>query len=169
MARIRTIKPEFWSDEKVGLCSPTARLLFLGLLNFCDDYGNLVRAPRQLKAQIFPYDVLEVEPLLLELEAQRLAVEYMVDGARYLNIPRFSKHQIVNRKSAPQCPAPPTQRALSEPSVSTIARCMSPLAEGRKEGGKEGMDKERPVKSGDNSTAVQHVGDLLKIKPGGSA
>ena len=39
MARIRTIKPEFWTSEQVVDCSPTARLLFIGLWNFCDDGG----------------------------------------------------------------------------------------------------------------------------------
>ena len=31
MARIRTVKPEFWTDEKVVECSIPARLLFIGL------------------------------------------------------------------------------------------------------------------------------------------
>jgi len=39
MARIRTIKPEFWVSEQVGECSPNARLLFIGMWNFCDDRG----------------------------------------------------------------------------------------------------------------------------------
>jgi hypothetical protein len=32
MARIRTIKPEFWTDEKIVELSPFSRLLFIGLL-----------------------------------------------------------------------------------------------------------------------------------------
>ena len=40
MARIRTVKPEFWASEQVMECSPIARLLFIGLWNFCDDAGN---------------------------------------------------------------------------------------------------------------------------------
>lgn len=34
MARIRTIKPEFWTSEQVMGCAPLARLLFIGLWNF---------------------------------------------------------------------------------------------------------------------------------------
>jgi hypothetical protein len=44
MARIRTIKPEFWTDEKVVECSFEARLMFIGMFNFADDKGNLVRS-----------------------------------------------------------------------------------------------------------------------------
>lgn len=32
MARIRSIKPEFWVSEQIGECSTNARLTFIGLL-----------------------------------------------------------------------------------------------------------------------------------------
>jgi hypothetical protein len=47
MARIRTIKPEFWTDEKIVECSFEARLMFIGMFNFADDKGNLVREAYQ--------------------------------------------------------------------------------------------------------------------------
>ncbi|MCS5946284.1 hypothetical protein LNP25_19480 [Klebsiella variicola subsp. variicola] len=53
MARIRTVKPEFWTDEKVVECSIPARLLFIGLFNFANDMGCLERSPKRLKMQIF--------------------------------------------------------------------------------------------------------------------
>ncbi|KKK60207.1 hypothetical protein LCGC14_3026700, partial [marine sediment metagenome] len=40
MARIRTVKPDFWTSEDVAAVSRNARLLFIGLLNFADDVGN---------------------------------------------------------------------------------------------------------------------------------
>ena len=48
MARIRTIKPEFWASEQVMDCKPVTRLLFIGLWNFVDDFG---RAPQRLGEQ----------------------------------------------------------------------------------------------------------------------
>ena len=51
MARIRTVKPEFWTDRRVGECSPNARLLFIATWNFADDHGGLDRSAKQLKAQ----------------------------------------------------------------------------------------------------------------------
>ena len=50
MARIRTIKPEFWSDEKVGGLPLACRLLFIGLWNFADDYGVIASSPLFIKA-----------------------------------------------------------------------------------------------------------------------
>lgn len=104
MARIRTIKPEFWSDETVGECSPTARLLFIGTWNLADDHGNLQRSSKQIKAQLFPYDNIECEPLIRELLTADLLIEYEVEGKKYLHIKGFDKHQKVEKKSAPRYP-----------------------------------------------------------------
>lgn len=90
MARIRTIKPEFWTDERVGEASVSARLLFIGALNFADDYGGLDRSSKQLKAQVFPYDSVDCEPLVLELIRVGLFIEYEVDERKYLHIDRKS-------------------------------------------------------------------------------
>jgi hypothetical protein len=46
MARIRTIRPEFWTSEQVTECSMPARLLFIGLWNFCDDGGRMPYSPK---------------------------------------------------------------------------------------------------------------------------
>lgn len=104
MARIRTIKPEFWTDSALMECSLNARLLFIGTWNFADDNGNLDRSAKQIKARVFPADIIDCEPLLLELIAQRLICEYVVDDKKYLHIQGFRKHQIINRPSKPQCP-----------------------------------------------------------------
>ncbi len=39
MPRIRTIKPEFWSDEKLATVSEATLLVAIGLLNLADDEG----------------------------------------------------------------------------------------------------------------------------------
>lgn len=123
MARIRTIKPEFWTDEKLTECSVIARLLFIGTWNFADDQGNLDRSPKQIKARVFPVDNIDCEPLLLELIAQGLLIEYSVSGKKYLHVQGFSKHQVINRPSKPQCPkyeeSESTPGTLTEPSVTT--------------------------------------------------
>ncbi len=86
MARIRTIKPEFWTSEQIMECSPNARLLFIGLWNFCDDAGIHPASPKTLKAEIFPSDDIsasEVEGLVGELIAQGLLEKYEVAGHHY--------------------------------------------------------------------------------------
>ncbi|ESL89634.1 hypothetical protein L421_01941 [Klebsiella variicola] len=107
MARIRTVKPEFWTDEKVVECSIPARLLFIGLFNFANDMGCLERSPKRLKMQIFPADALDCEPLIQELITHGLLTEYSVNDVWYLQIKGFLKHQKINRPSASKIPLPP--------------------------------------------------------------
>lgn len=137
MARIRTVKPEFWTDESIGECSPSARLLFLGALNFSDDHGGLDRSAKQLKAQVFPYDALDCEPLIQELLTHGLWVEYESSGKKYLHIKGFREHQKIDKPSANRVPlyddSLSIPRALSEPSPSP-----RPSSLGREGNGKEG-------------------------------
>ena len=44
--RIRTIKPDFWTDAKVSKLTYLARLLFIGLWNVADDEGRFKSDPR---------------------------------------------------------------------------------------------------------------------------
>lgn len=106
MARIRTIKPEFWTSESVVECSCSARLLLIGMLNFADDYGNLVNSPKRLKMQIFPADIIDTAILLDELIKHGLVIPYVVDGEKYLNIKGFRKHQVINKPSKSKIPLP---------------------------------------------------------------
>ena len=97
MARIRTIKPEFWTSEQVMECSTTSRLLFIGLWNFCDDAGNHPAAYRTLKAEVFPADdftALQVEALVSELIAAGLIEEYEADGKKYWHVTGWHHQRI---------------------------------------------------------------------------
>lgn len=105
MARIRTIKPELWTHGAFMECSLNARLLFIGTWNFADDFGNLDRSAKQLKARIFPGDSLDCEPLIQELIAHGRLIEYSVNGQNYLHIHKFLEHQVINRPGKPQCPS----------------------------------------------------------------
>ena len=61
MARIRTIKPKFWDDTKIGRISRDARLLYIGLWSFSDDIGVVIGDTIWLKSKIFPYDQIQVQ------------------------------------------------------------------------------------------------------------
>jgi hypothetical protein len=98
------IKPEFWTDDKVVECSTSARLLLIATWCFADDQGSLDRSAKQLKAQAFPHDIVDVEPLLHELLRVGILIEYESGGKRYLHIKNFLKHQRIDRPSAPRCP-----------------------------------------------------------------
>lgn len=52
MARIRSIKPELWSDQKIAALSYSCALFFIGLWNFCDDEGKAENSARQLSLRM---------------------------------------------------------------------------------------------------------------------
>src|SRR6516225_1279453 len=107
MARIRTIKPEFWSDEKLAECTLGARLLFIGTWNFADDEGRMEYSPKRLKMQVFPGDDIDVVALVEELAKYKLVILYRVGDRDYLAIPNFRKHERVDHPRASSIPAPP--------------------------------------------------------------
>ena len=102
MGRIRTIKPEFWVSEQIVECSPNARLLFIGMWNFCDDGGNHPASPKSLKMQVFPGDdftVQYISDLVSELENQGLIIDYQAnDGKMYWHVTGWH-HQKIDRPS----------------------------------------------------------------------
>lgn len=107
MARIRTIKPEFWTDEKIVALSFPARLFFMGMLNFVDDEGRASYSPSRLKMQILPADTVDVSALLGEIRGESLIVVYEVDGKEFFQVNGFSKHQKVDKRTLSKIPAPP--------------------------------------------------------------
>lgn len=135
MARIRTVKPDYWTDERVGECSVSARLLFIACWNFADDHGGLDRSAKQLKAQAFPYDAIDCEPLVQELLDAGLLVEYAVDGKKYLHIKGFRKHQKVEKPAKPRVPlyddSLNTPRILPEPSPTSSGSSLGREGNGR--------------------------------------
>ena len=99
MARIRCIKPEFWTSEQVGACSLGARLLFIGMWNFCDDNGIHQASPIRLKAEVFPMDDCtkdQVSSWVSELASAGLLNEYQVGGTPYWQVTGW-KHQKIDK------------------------------------------------------------------------
>ncbi|MFC9768913.1 hypothetical protein [Rhodococcus jostii] len=106
MARIRTIKPTFWTDSKVVRASRDARLLFIGMWNFAScDNGHVIDDSYQLKLQILPADGdVDVDSLIDELIdkglVSRLALE---DGRTFLHVIGLSEHQKTDTRWTPRC------------------------------------------------------------------
>lgn len=118
MARIRTIKPEFWTSEQVADCSPIARLAFIGLWNFCDDNGIHPASVKRLKWEVFPsdsFDEQELQQVVDELIAAGLMLRYLADedGKAYWQITGWHKHQKIERPTH-RFPLPGDGRSLQE-------------------------------------------------------
>lgn len=138
MARIRTIKPEFWTSEQIADCSPTARLLFIGLWNFCDDAGRHPASAKRLKMEVFPSDAIEtteVAKWIDELINAGLVVSYVVGQQWFWQVTGWH-HQKIEK---------PTLK-YPEPIDSATAR--RPLADSSPPEGKgrEGMYKKENIK-----------------------
>lgn len=112
MARQRTIKPAFFEDEKLGEISPVARLLFIGMWVFADDWGVIKGHPVWLRNNILPYDEIPVGDINQHLDdLARIGViaPFEHHGQKFLYIRNFGKHQSVKYPSEslrnPQPPA----------------------------------------------------------------
>jgi hypothetical protein len=98
MARIRTIKPELWTDPEFVECSAMARILFVASLNFASDYGVLPDKPKQLKMQCLAGDSVDIDALIGELIEHDFYIRrHAPDGAKVLVIRTFCAHQRVDK------------------------------------------------------------------------
>lgn len=110
--RARNIKPGFFKSEGLASCSFQARLLFIGLWCIADREGRLEDRPARIKAELFPYDNVNVEKLLDELASKKdcdgtpsFIVRYG-EQKKYIQILHFLSHQHPHLKeSESQIPA----------------------------------------------------------------
>jgi hypothetical protein len=111
VARIRTIKPEYWEDERVAALSPLARLLFIGSWNHADDEGIVRWTPDYLNASLFMYDGLtakRVQRLMDEVAKADLVFPYMAGKSRQqlAYVVNFRKHQRIDKPQPGRFPPP---------------------------------------------------------------
>jgi len=108
VARIRTIKPEFFLNEQLASCEIADRLLFIGLWTQADRAGRLEDRPLRLKAALFPYDDLNIDQALGRLTNAGLIVRYEGHSAPLISIPTWEKHQQPHiREKDSELPPPP--------------------------------------------------------------
>jgi hypothetical protein len=111
MARYRTIKPEFWQSEQVVSCSFGARLLFIGIWNFADDWGRHYASVGGIRMKVFPGDQCKLDDVrgwISELLEQKLLAEYETrDGVRVWQVTGWERHQRISRRYPSKIPPPP--------------------------------------------------------------
>lgn len=109
MARIRTIKPEFFTSLTIADLPLTARLTFIGLWTHVDDEGRCVDEPRLVRAAIWPLDdrlAGDVEGDLRALHDASLIRRYEHGGRRYLAVTNWREHQRIDKPKPSKLPAP---------------------------------------------------------------
>jgi hypothetical protein len=136
MARIRTIKPDFFTSEDIVSMTPLARLFYVSLWCESDREGRMEWKPVTFKMRYLPGDQCDVNDLAKELIGRGLIVLYTVDGKQYAEIPTFTEHQVINnRESESTIPA--------RDKNATRTRAPRVKAEGNGKEGKEGKSYDR--------------------------
>lgn len=114
MARIRTVKPEFFRHEKLQELGPLSMLIFEGLWTQCDKEGRFQWRPRTLKLDILPFINFEMEKELHKLAEHFFIVKYESEGEQFGVIPSFLDHQRISGKELQEpakYPSPPPLKA----------------------------------------------------------
>ena len=146
MARIRTVKPDFWTDGNMVKLSPFARLLYIGMWNFtlCD-HGHVADDAMKLKLQVLPMDAVDIDALLAEIMAAGRVVRVAdKDGRSYLLVKRFEDHQKIDPRWKTRCPAcaQVDSLTLTETPVSLGELPETPQSSPTLPLGREGMGRE---------------------------
>ena len=155
MARIRTIKPDFFTSEDIVSLSPLARLLYIALWCEADREGRFTWRPATFKLRYFPGDRVNIEALGQELTNRELVIRY---GGCLAYIPTFLNHQHVNPREA--------QSSLPVPDASARVTDAQVGREGKEGKGKEGVMQEGSRPNGaHHSSQVVDNSELLEKLP----
>lgn len=107
MARMRIVKPGFFTNEEIAELPPLTRILFIGLWTLADRKGRLEDRPKRIKAEIMPYDNHNIDSALSTLHDTKFIVRYSHEGKKYIQISNFEKHQHCHvKESESTIPAP---------------------------------------------------------------
>jgi hypothetical protein len=120
MARIRTIKPEFWQHEELSALPEATHMLAAALLNFADDQGFFKANPGLVRAACFPLREPSVsipESLRSLQEIGYVQIGKGEDGKEYGRVVSFDEHQRVSH---------PTPSKIAKKSIAWEASGGSP-------------------------------------------
>lgn len=114
MARIRTLKPDFFRSRSLARVSMAARLTFQGLWCEADDHGLGIADARLLKGSVWPLDddigPADVSEHLTDLARTGHIRLYEVEGESYYKILAWEKHQAAAyRRGEAVHPPPPAE------------------------------------------------------------
>ena len=93
------MSPSAPKDEDLAELTPLARLAFHYMPLIADCHGRLVDRPRYIKAELLPYDDVDMDELLVELSRERTVssgpfiLRYEVKGKRFIQILQFDRYQ----------------------------------------------------------------------------
>lgn len=159
MARIRTIKPSFFKNEELAELPMTARILFIGLWVLADKEGRLEDRPKRIKAELFPYDNMDVDDLLSRLQTAGFINRYGFGDLKVIQILTFTKHQRITGSEAS------TKSDFPAYSKETNGKQLGNTEETTRTTGKEGKGRERIIGKEEGEEEEIPPPDLENILP----
>jgi hypothetical protein len=147
MARIRTIKPEFFTHEDLFLAEQEEnlplRIAFAGLWTICDREGRFKWRPNTIKLAVLPFDNVDFSRVLDALGTRGFIEQYACsNGEIYGFVPSFGAHQVINNREAQSLlPSPFDACATRDPRGLCMHRGKGREGKGKEEG-KEGKGRE---------------------------
>ena len=164
MARIRTIKPEFFRHYRLFELERETelplRVAFAGLWCVADREGRFKWIPEELKVECLPYDDVDFARVLDALATRGFVVKYACQGREYGVIPGFTKHQVVNnRERASELPEPNDINDLTREARDDDASATRAIRKGKEGKGKEGKGKT----TGADAPSYAFEGRVIKL------
>ena len=121
----RIIKESVCTSGSVDKLGWFEEVVFYRLIVNVDDYGRLDARPAILRARLFPLKEVDTERItaaLDKLQAVGCVERYEVDGAPYLWLPNWDKHQTIRAKRS-KYPAPLTSASKCKQMHADASRC----------------------------------------------
>jgi hypothetical protein len=119
MGRIRNIKPTFFKDDDLAEFDFYIRYAYAGLWVYADKAGRLEDNKRLLKAEIFPYDDIDMEEILTLLAMEKKSkhlpfiLRYKYGRRGFIQIVNWN-HQRPHSTEKESLLPPPTEEVLNK-------------------------------------------------------
>jgi hypothetical protein len=175
MARIRTVKPEFFRHEllqdlEIELPELKPMLVFIGLWGQCDKNGVFEFKPRQLKLDILPFLDFDMGASLLLLRETKLISLLCHEGKVYGFIPSFKDHQRITGREAQDPAKYPQHTEMTEWNQDGNTGETPGKQQGRQEGkGKEGKGDTTGKQSAELISFFEELWSHYPVKDGKKA
>lgn len=114
MARMRTLKPGLFKNDRLAELPIAARYVFAGLTTLADREGRLCDRPKWIHAELLPWDRdVDMDELLRlladtkDVDGETFIIRYEAQGQRFIQITKFHLHQTPHvREAASVIPSP---------------------------------------------------------------